>query len=558
MCLNPIHIKNTNYGSKNPQLLILNKDTTHAFMEVPCGRCEQCVAAKQSDFVQRVQSESKYNHLFFATLTYDNDHLPRLSVDVPVVKPEKSQSDKKFDSSQHHTSTLFDRPLSDVESEQFQFDSRDRFVPIELVDSDEFLSLDAFDVPANNEAESLAQKELAAARLVQDSKRMKSALDAIKKAQDDSHLVAESLDDAIEYETISFAYADIHDVQLLLKNVRDNLSDYPALAGRCLRYAAVSELGKQNGRPHFHILFFLEHRPEDFDPNGVPNKAVLRTIEAQLRTIVRKYWAENVGTRKNPVYVPRFKYARKWSFGRIYTNYDLHWVDPSLTKDMTANVGYYVSKYMMKGSDRDQRRQQFLRLNLQEDEYNDVWKTIKCRMTCSKGLGLDARYITIEEAVEQVTYKPLDQYARELSDYLDNCDDLPDPDFVSSVLSRSYRVIRKRVLIPNFELAEKIRKDLLVDRGLSPGPVYIDPLGNHRPLSHYYQRFGYIYTLPDAIRIITEYRGPEKVPPTKEEADAAAFRLDKRRRLVDAHSPFDNVSTVDMPDDDSTLKQYIY
>lgn len=535
MCLSPIKIKNVNAGSRNPQLLILGKDTTHEYMEVPCGHCEQCVAARQNSFVQRIQAESKYNHLFFATLTYDNDHLPRLSIEVPVVRPDAPTSGSL--------------PLRYDESDPEQLPG---LVPIEMVDSEEFLSLSAFGSSLYD------SPEFVAARDAGDSKRLKELLDAAKQAEIDSHLVGEDLPDAIEYETISFAYADIHDVQLLLKNVRDNMDDYPSLAGRTLRYAAVSELGKQNGRPHFHILFLLEKRPEDHDSIGCPNRAKMRTIEAQLRTCVRKYWAKNVGTRKEPVYEPRFKYARKWSFGKMYTNFDCHWVDPSLTQDQTSNVAYYVSKYMMKGSDRDARRQQFLRLNLSDDEYNSVWKTIKCRMTCSKGLGLDARFYTTEETVEQVEYKPLFQYADELKYYLDTCDDLPDVDAVSTVLGRSYRVIRRRVMVPNFELAEKIRKDLIRDKGISPGPIYIDPSGHHRPLSHYYQRFGYIYTLPDAIRIITEYRGPEPEAPTPEAAAQAEERLARRRLIVDKHSPFDNVSTIDMPVDDSTLRQYIY
>ena len=548
MCLQPLHIKNVNYGSTNPQLLLLGKDTTHQFMEVPCGHCEQCVAAKQSDFVQRIQAESRYNHLFFATLTYDNEHLPRLSIDVPVVRPTVSEDIPE-------TPGLFDDPGL----ENGQSDAVSALVPIgfwepistSVLDAEAWLSCAGF-------GDENVSTELLAARDAGNSQKLKEIIDAERHNEIDSHLVGEDLNPSIEYQTISFPFADIHDIQLLLKNVRDNLDDYSLLAGRCLRYAAVSELGKQNGRPHFHILFLLETRPDDFSPNGAPIRSVLRSLEAQLRTCVRKYWAENVGTRKHPIYKPRFRYARKWSFGKMYTNFDLHWVDPSVTKDQTANVAYYVSKYMMKGSDRDTRRQQFLRLNLSEDEYLSVWKVIKCRMTCSKGLGLDARFETFETTEEQIIYKPLNQYASELSSYFDNCDDLPDPDAVSLVLGRSHRVIRKRVLVPNFELAEKIRSELLSDKGVSPGPIYIDPLGNHRPLSHYYQRFGFIYTLPDAIRVVTEYRGPEKLPPSKEQALEGQRRLERRRSMADVHSSFDNVSTIDMPTDDDTLKQYIY
>lgn len=536
MCLAPIKIKNTNAGSRNPLTLALMKDTTHQYMEVPCGHCEQCVAARQNSFVQRIQAESKYNHLFFSTLTYDNEHLPSISVDVPVVrKPDVSQMDLSLDFQDGNDCGATPSNL----------------VPIDVCvsrDSDEYLSLAAM-LPIEDDP------ELVAARKSSDQAKLKQIYDAREQARIDSHLAGEDLPDDVEYETITFSYADIHDIQLLLKNVRDN----NPFGDRCIRYAAVSELGKQNGRPHFHILWIVEKRPEDFDPIGQPLKPQMRSLEMKLRQCVKHYWAENVGTRKNPVYVSRFKYARRWSFGKVYTNFDLHWVDPSLTQEQTSNVAYYVSKYMMKGSDRDSRRQQFLRLNLSEEEYESVWKTIKCRMTCSKGLGLDARFETVESTIEDIQYKPLHEVAAEMNTLFQD-DDLPDFDTVSLVRSRTHRVVRKRVLIPNFELAEKIRRDLAVDAGKSPGPIYIDPQGNHRPLSHYYQRYGWLFTAPDAILILHNYHGPDKHEPSKEEYDESVRRLETRRRIVDAHSPFDNVSTIDMPDSvsDPTLRQYIY
>ena len=521
MCLQPLKIKNVNYQSKNPLLLALGRDTTHAFMEVPCGHCEQCVAARQNDFVQRIVAESKYNHLFFATLTYDNDHLPRLSIDVPVLKRPSDQLTLSFDTP--------DRVLDQsVSGNELLPPTLDAVVPCELVDTrdtDQFLSLDAFDGAPDNPEE---------------------------------HLTGEALEDAIEYESISFAYADIHDLQLMLKNVRDNLDEYPELNGRTLRYAAVSELGKQNGRPHFHVLFLLETRPDDFDSNGAPVSATLRSLEIQLRNCVKKYWAENIGTRKNPVYKPRFKYARRWSFGKVYTNYDLHWVDPSLTSGQTSNVAYYVSKYMMKGSDKDARRQQFLRLNLSEDEYTEVWKTIRCRMVCSKGLGIDARFETVTREEVTETTECLADYANRLSDYLRDCDDLPDPAAIDLLKSKSIRTVKRRVMIPNFELADKIRRDLSKDVGTKPGPIFIDAQGNHRPLSHYYQRFGFIFTPKDAVLIHLSFNEPERHDPDPMEAQNAQKRLDRRRRIVDSHSEFDNISTIDMPTDDATLRQYIY
>ena len=521
MCLSPIRIKNVNRGLKNPLLQALGRDLDSQYMEVPCGHCEQCIAARQNAFVQRIEAESRYNHLFFTTLTYDNEHLPRLTVEVPV----------------HHTE--IEGVTRDVVSIDL-FDERD---------SDEYLSLDSF-------GESSVDADLADARARGASgAELKKILDDARQAVIDSHTVGESLDDpdSVDYEPVTFAYADIHDVQLLVKNVRDN----NPLGDRTIRYVCVSELGKQNGRPHFHILWLVEHRPDDFDPNGKPIAAVMHTLEASLRTAVRKYWAVNIGTRKHPVYEPRFRYARRWSFGRVYTNFDLHWVDPSLTPGQTSNVAYYVSKYMMKGSDRDLRRKLFLKLNLTETEYESVWKVIKCRMTCSKGLGLDARFETIENVEEQVEYRPMYEVAEDLIARSEG-DDLPSDEEVELVRSRTFRTTKKRLLVPNFELAERLRSQLSLDKGVAPGPIFIDVLGNHRPLSHYYYRFGYILSVKEAVDIVLSYTGPDKEPPTKEEYDASVARLSRRLRQVDAHSTFDNVSTVDMPEDDPTLKTYIF
>lgn len=75
MCLSPIRIRNPNAGMKGMASTRL-KDTSSAFINVPCGVCSECVAVKQMNFVQRIQMESLTNHLFFITLTYNNEMLP--------------------------------------------------------------------------------------------------------------------------------------------------------------------------------------------------------------------------------------------------------------------------------------------------------------------------------------------------------------------------------------------------------------------------------------------------------------------------------------------------
>lgn len=76
MCLSPVKIRNPNLGMTGPNAQF--KDCVSRYIEVPCGVCAQCVANRQLQFVQRLQMEELVNHLFFCTLTYNNESLPSL------------------------------------------------------------------------------------------------------------------------------------------------------------------------------------------------------------------------------------------------------------------------------------------------------------------------------------------------------------------------------------------------------------------------------------------------------------------------------------------------
>lgn len=89
MCLSPILIKNPNFGmhgnvSASKLKLDFTRglgfltDTTSAYIRVPCGRCPQCIALRQSYYVQRSQCEEMSNDLYFCTLTYNNEMIPFL------------------------------------------------------------------------------------------------------------------------------------------------------------------------------------------------------------------------------------------------------------------------------------------------------------------------------------------------------------------------------------------------------------------------------------------------------------------------------------------------
>lgn len=79
MCISPIRIRNPNAGMSGMKSTLM-KDTSSMFINVPCGVCPECIAVRQMNFVQRIQCESMVNHLFFITLTYNNECLPVCSV----------------------------------------------------------------------------------------------------------------------------------------------------------------------------------------------------------------------------------------------------------------------------------------------------------------------------------------------------------------------------------------------------------------------------------------------------------------------------------------------
>lgn len=84
MCISPINIPNLNYGRKDKLSYLV--DTVSHFIAVPCGHCSECISVRQMSYVQRIQMESVKNHLFFATLTYNNECLPRYEVNGYSIK----------------------------------------------------------------------------------------------------------------------------------------------------------------------------------------------------------------------------------------------------------------------------------------------------------------------------------------------------------------------------------------------------------------------------------------------------------------------------------------
>lgn len=101
MCISPITMKNpykrrgASLEHNGRRVYIIQKgrfdylhNTVDTCIQVPCGRCSQCIAKRQSFYNQRIQMESLRSELFYFTLTYANRALARTGVpDFNVIYP---------------------------------------------------------------------------------------------------------------------------------------------------------------------------------------------------------------------------------------------------------------------------------------------------------------------------------------------------------------------------------------------------------------------------------------------------------------------------------------
>lgn len=173
----------------------------------------------------------------------------------------------------------------------------------------------------------------------------------------------------------SIPYADIRDVQLMIKRIRkDNL------LSRSFLYYFVSERGKVGHRPHFHGLFFFPKYKDD-------DKLFPAQLESSLRNTLFKEWRRNYGSTRNPDWRPLFNYHTKVVAGKVFRNFDCHYVVPYSTEKGADDVAFYATKYVLKTSDYENKLQQALRLNLEPDEYEFIWRTVKSKSLCSHAFG---------------------------------------------------------------------------------------------------------------------------------------------------------------------------
>lgn len=196
------------------------------------------------------------------------------------------------------------------------------------------------------------------------------------------------------------AYVDFSDWQKMLKMIR-KYEDLPKF-----RYLVVTEYGGKRHRPHLHAVLSFP-RTSDCRSDKV-------SMALRLHRIFLKYWRRNYGSSRSPVWKPLLTYKRT----RRSWNYDLHYVDPWLTKGGINDVAFYVSKYCLKHDEWYENLQRRLYMTLDEDDYKEARSLLHPKIIMSKGFGdpLNEKVIThIRKGIDFAIDDPMALYPYFLS-----------------------------------------------------------------------------------------------------------------------------------------------
>lgn len=132
-----------------------------------------------------------------------------------------------------------------------------------------------------------------------------------------------------------FTIAPFSDIQILNKRLRNN----NPFEGRNFKYMAVREYGKRTGRAHWHLLYFVEKKPDD--SAYAPFNFSVFFAQSLLR-----YYATNIGTDSTPIYVPKFTDTIRFAGGKMFRPFDCQYIDT----DKSILPLFYVLKYISKDS----------------------------------------------------------------------------------------------------------------------------------------------------------------------------------------------------------------
>lgn len=283
----------------------------------------------------------------------------------------------------------------------------------------------------------------------------------------------ESLPHHVCSDGVPIRYADYQDVRNMIKRLRSHDA-----FGRKFRFYGVSELGSKRGRPHFHLIFFLERLSQDneYTPLHLESLGFSAVLKEWRRNVsVRvvksgKHKGESVPDNVHPQWQPLCTYIQKWCFGKLRSTYDFHYIQPSPLDGSDGDVSMYVTKYLFKHSDKRNSLYSALKLNLDPDEFHKVWKKVKPCSFSSLNFGFGY-------------YGDLNPNKTKYSDRIRLLGSLPSSEIVRKSISRS-----------------KLNQE---------HPKFYDlQTGTALPLSRYFYRFGNVFTIQDALHFFYESDAP--------------------------------------------------
>lgn len=171
------------------------------------------------------------------------------------------------------------------------------------------------------------------------------------------------------------------------KHVQDMFKRFRAsnVLDRDFRYLSVNEYGDRKHRPHVHLLIFIPRL--DDDSSSTPY-----LYEDILFRNLGKYFAVNVGTRKNPKYEQLFTYKYRKTPTGVKTNYFVSYVKPNteLSKDVSLTYNktiLYLLSYVYKGSSFDTKIHQLLSTIPDKKLKDKLLSFLRSKVRYSKGFG---------------------------------------------------------------------------------------------------------------------------------------------------------------------------
>lgn len=179
-------------------------------------------------------------------------------------------------------------------------------------------------------------------------------------------------------------FTDYTHIQNLFKRFRKN-----NVLDRDFRYLVALEYGDKRHRPHAHILLFVSRLQSD-------DKSTPYFIEKLLFDKIKLYFADNVGTRKHPVYDCLFTYRHRYTPKGVKTNYFVKYVEQDLPdysfvqSDTTTTIKTirYLIGYVSKGSAFDATIKKYLQDIHDEHLRYKLELLLRSKIRYSKGFGL--------------------------------------------------------------------------------------------------------------------------------------------------------------------------